>query len=95
MPVHLSSGGSLSKLPRCAIRHKLGIQKYKGRAGRQIATLFERAAWFERSLGKVAALGRIDWSGRNAWTERSLSCDVRHPTRCALVPDPVNENLLF
>jgi len=36
-------------LPRCtlpgsATRHKLGIQKYKDRAARQIATLFERAA---------------------------------------------------
>jgi len=29
---------------RCATRHKLGIQRYKGRAGSQIATLFERAA---------------------------------------------------
>jgi hypothetical protein len=29
---------------RCATRHKLDIQRYKGRAGFQIATLFERAA---------------------------------------------------
>jgi hypothetical protein len=35
---------------------------------RQIATLFERAAWFERSLGKAAALGF-----GSAWTWRSLS----------------------
>jgi hypothetical protein len=27
-------------LPRCARRHKLGIQTYKGREGRQSATLF-------------------------------------------------------
>jgi len=31
-------------LPRCAIGHKLGTQTYKGQAGRQIATLFERPA---------------------------------------------------
>ena len=30
--------------PRCATRRKLGIQRYKARAGRQIATLFELAA---------------------------------------------------
>jgi len=30
--------------PRSATRHKLGIQRYKGRAGSQIATLLERAA---------------------------------------------------
>ena len=29
---------------RCATRHKLGIQKCKRRANRQIATLFERVA---------------------------------------------------
>jgi hypothetical protein len=29
---------------QCATRHKLGIQRYKGRASRQIATLSERAA---------------------------------------------------
>jgi hypothetical protein len=31
-------------LPRCATRHKLGVQKYKGLAGRQIVKLFEQAA---------------------------------------------------
>jgi hypothetical protein len=31
-------------LPRCATRHRCGIQRYRGRAGPQIATLFERAA---------------------------------------------------
>ena len=31
-------------LPRCATRHKRGIQRYKARAGRQIVTLFEQAA---------------------------------------------------
>jgi hypothetical protein len=31
-------------LPRCVTRHKLGIQRYKGRADRQIATLFEQVA---------------------------------------------------
>jgi hypothetical protein len=41
---------------RCARGHKLGIQTYKGRAGRQIATLFEQAAWFVRSLRKAAIL---------------------------------------
>src|SRR5262249_19002899 len=30
--------------PRCATRHKLDTQTYKGQAGRQIATLFERPA---------------------------------------------------
>jgi hypothetical protein len=40
-------------LPQRATRHKVGIQKYKRQAGRQIATLFAQAAWFERSLGKV------------------------------------------
>jgi hypothetical protein len=48
-----------SELPRCATRHKLGIQTYKCRAGRQIAMLFERAAWSEHSLGKAAAVARI------------------------------------
>jgi len=38
---------------------KLGIQRYKARAGRQIATLFEQAAWLERSLDNAAALARI------------------------------------
>ena len=31
-------------LPRCVTSHKLGIQTYKDREGRQIATLFERVA---------------------------------------------------
>jgi hypothetical protein len=31
----------LLRLPRRATRHKLGIQKYKGPAGPQVATLFE------------------------------------------------------
>ena len=31
-------------LSRCATGHKLDIQRYKGRASPQIATLFERAA---------------------------------------------------
>jgi hypothetical protein len=31
-------------LPLCATSHKLGIQTYKDREGRQIATLFERVA---------------------------------------------------
>jgi hypothetical protein len=43
-------------LPRCATGHKPDIQRYKGRAIPQIATLFERAAWSERSLGKAVAL---------------------------------------
>src|SRR5215469_4227203 len=34
----------LRALRRCATPHKLGIQRYKGRTGSQIATLFERAA---------------------------------------------------
>ena len=48
---------------------------YEGRASRQIATLFERAAWFERSLGKVAAPARYQ-AVRCGWTKRSLSRDV-------------------
>jgi hypothetical protein len=48
-----------SELPRCVTRHKLGIQTYKCRAGRQIAMLFERAAWSEHTLGKAAAVARI------------------------------------
>jgi hypothetical protein len=43
------------KLPRYATRHKLGIRKHKHQAGRQTATLFAQAAWFERSLGKAEA----------------------------------------
>jgi hypothetical protein len=40
-----SVGESMPRwMPRRAIRHKRGIQTYRGRAGRQIATLFERAA---------------------------------------------------
>jgi hypothetical protein len=31
-------------LPRSTTRHKLGIQRYKGKASRQIETLFERPA---------------------------------------------------
>jgi len=31
-------------LPLCATRHKLSIQTYKDREGRQIATLFERVS---------------------------------------------------
>jgi hypothetical protein len=46
-------------LPRCATRRKLGIQRYKARAGRQIATLFEQAASLERRMGKAAALAHI------------------------------------
>ena len=46
-------------LPRCATRHKLGTQTYKGQAGRQIATLFARPARFERSSGKGASAARI------------------------------------
>jgi hypothetical protein len=46
-------------LTRCATRRKLGIQRYKARAGRQIATLFEQAAWLERRMGKAAALAHI------------------------------------
>jgi hypothetical protein len=41
----------------CATRHKLGIQRRGDRASRQIATLSDRAAWFERSMGTAAALG--------------------------------------
>jgi len=52
---------SLPRAPaRLATRHNRGIQTYKGRAGRQSAMLFERAAWFERSLRKAAALVGID-----------------------------------
>jgi hypothetical protein len=43
--------------PRCATRHKLGIQTYKGREARQSARLFEQAAYSARSLGKAAPLG--------------------------------------
>jgi hypothetical protein len=32
---------------------------YKRQASRQIETLFEQAAWFERSLRKAAALERV------------------------------------
>src|SRR5215472_1927464 len=46
-------------LPRCAKRHKLGIQRCKRRASRQIAMLFEPTALFERSLRKAAALERV------------------------------------
>jgi hypothetical protein len=46
-------------LRRCATRRKLGIQRYKARAGRQIATLFEQAAWLERRMGKAAALAHV------------------------------------
>jgi hypothetical protein len=42
-------------LPRRATRHKLGIQKYKRLADRQIAALFEPVAWLARSLGKAGA----------------------------------------
>jgi hypothetical protein len=61
---------------RCATRHKLGIQTYKGREGPQSARLFEQAACSERSLGKVAPLARIYWSVYCAWTKRSLGRDV-------------------
>jgi len=43
-------------LPRCAARRKLGIQRYKARAGRQIVMLFEQAAWLERRMGKAVPL---------------------------------------
>jgi hypothetical protein len=46
-------------LPRSATRRKLGIQRYKAGAGRQIVTLSERAARFERSQSKAVALERI------------------------------------
>jgi len=46
-------------VPRYATRHKLGIQMCKGQASRQIETLFEQAAWFERSLRKAVALERV------------------------------------
>jgi NADPH-dependent 7-cyano-7-deazaguanine reductase QueF-like protein len=46
-------------LPRRATRRKLGIQRYKARAGCQIVTLFEQAAWLERRMGKAAALAHI------------------------------------
>jgi hypothetical protein len=63
-------------LPLCATRHKLGIQTHKGREGRQIATLFERAAWFERSLDTAAVLVRMYQGIRCAWTKRSFGRDV-------------------
>jgi hypothetical protein len=44
---------------RCATHHKLRIQRHKGRASCQTATLFERAASFARSLGKAAAMAGI------------------------------------
>ena len=71
--------------PRCATRRKLGIQKCKGQADRQIAMLFERAACSERSLDKAAALARICWSVRSAWTERSLGRNPAQFQFCWLV----------
>jgi len=43
----------------CATRRKLGIQKYKAQADRQIVTSSEQAALLERSLGNAAALVHI------------------------------------
>jgi hypothetical protein len=56
----------------------LGIQTYKGPACRQIATLFERAAWFERSLRKAGASVRVHERVGNAWTKCSLTSHARH-----------------
>jgi len=53
---------------RCATRHKLGIQKHTSRASRQIATLFERAAWPERRPSNAAVLAHIYQRVRRAWT---------------------------
>ena len=69
---------------RCASHHKLGIQTYKGRAARHIATLFEQAAWFERSLRKAGSLARVHESVRSAW--RSLRRDARH---ASMLPEPI------
>jgi len=55
-------------LPRCATDHRRDIQRYRGQEGSQIATLFERDAWFERSLGNAAPLTCIYWGVRCAWT---------------------------
>ena len=60
------------KLPRGATRHKLGIQKYKRRADRQIAASSERVGWFERSLCKAEASAHICWSVRSAWDKAVL-----------------------
>src|SRR6516164_11077056 len=57
--------------PGCATHHKLGIQRCKDRASRQIATLYEQVALFEHSLRKVAALTRYQ-SVRSAWTTAVL-----------------------
>jgi len=70
---------------RCATHHMLGTQTYKDPAGRQIATLFERAAWFERSLRKAGASVRVHESVRNAWTKWSLS---RHARHSVTLPEP-------
>jgi len=70
---------------RLATRHNRGIQTYKGQAGRQSAMLFDRAAWFERSLRKAAAVAGIDWDVRTAWTKRCLKPKCpRHPSRALL-----------
>jgi hypothetical protein len=63
----------------------LGIQTYKGPACRQIATLFERAAWFERSLRKAGASVPVQKSVRNAWTKWSLT---RHAQHSVTLPEP-------
>src|SRR5215469_8978735 len=72
-------------LPRCAKRHKLGIQMCKRRASRQIAMLFEQATLFERSLRKAVALERVRKKVRNASTKRSLIRGARHG---ATLPEP-------
>src|SRR5215472_16236176 len=66
-----------ARLPQCATRHKLGIRKCKARAGRQISTLFARAALFERSSGNAADQARVYSSVRSAWTKRSLAAMPR------------------
>jgi len=62
--------------PRYATRRKVGTQKCKAPVGRQIATLFERATWFERIANTAAALAFLYQSVRSAWTKQSFGCDA-------------------
>jgi hypothetical protein len=43
------------RLPRHAIYHTFGTQRYTAQASRRIAAFFEGAAWAERTLGNAAA----------------------------------------
>jgi mRNA-degrading endonuclease HigB of HigAB toxin-antitoxin module len=67
---------------RCALRHKFDIQRHRGWAGFRTATLFERAAYFERSLAKRRPWGFVTRVFAAHGRKRSLNRDAKPAAFC-------------